>query len=519
MPSFLRLAALAVGAATAAISVRAQCQPATYVGFHQEVVGGALAVDGDLALFGHARGYSAGLFRRRGNDYWTRIGLFGGSGAHPEGMGNAVALRGDVAVLGDPRDWSLPGHNWSIANGAAVIFERIGGTWTRTLDLYPPTPVANNTNYGAGVAIADDGSRVLVSAPGAAPLGELHVYLRVPAGWALEQTITGAALNPPRPLIATAALTNGYLFVGTDDGPNESVYVLTQQGGSWTQAGVLQPPQLAADAQFAAAIAADGPIVAVGAPRQPVGSSTGTVFVYDVTQPGWMTQPFAILPPPNPTMTSFGRAIDVAGDRLAIGTYGTALEHRRQGNAWPLFAAVYPPNQGYSGAFGAAVGLHSHGLLVGDNYYDDDPWNYPDSPGGVHSFDLTDHGKPFQGCRRGVAIEWVDRLDLQVRWPQQAGKSYQIFGSLSGTGPTPVGGVQVPLTLDLYTWFLIDHPTYFTGGSGVLDGNGRASLTWNVPSGLPTSLDGLTFYHAIVAYDATSLAVSNAVESRLVKYY
>ena len=63
MPSFLRLAALAVGAATAAISVRAQCQPATYVGFHQEVVGGALAVEVLWVLgIGYAAAGAAMLF-------------------------------------------------------------------------------------------------------------------------------------------------------------------------------------------------------------------------------------------------------------------------------------------------------------------------------------------------------------------------------------------------------------------------------------------------------------------------
>lgn len=511
----------AIATTLAALTVRAQCPPATsYIGFHQERVGFAIAAQGDEALFGHQRGWNSGFFERRGNDWWWRTALMGGSGSGPARMGYTVALEGDIAVLGDAWDYSLPGFASFLPNGAAVVYERTAGTWARVTDIYPAVPTAS-VQFGLKVAIADDGSRVIVGAPLHAPSGAVHVYTRQPAGWVLEGTIAGASLSPPAAIGAEFALTGGRLFVTDDNGAGGAVRMLTLQGGTWTEVGALAPVQLAQGAGFGSTIVVDGVRVVIGAPLQPNSgsSATGVLFEYDISQPNWMAQPTTIVPPAGSTTAEFGRSLALDGDRLAIGAIAQAFEYRRSAGTWQHHATVEPPSYGYSSQFAQAVALYTNGLLVGDAFFDDDPLQYPVGPGGVHAFDLTDHGQPFQGCGRGVAIEYGGSLRLEIDWPQQAGKSYQVFGSYTGFGPTAVGGIQVPLTVDLYTHVLLAHPSFLAGGTGALDSSGQASVSWVVPAGLPLSLNGVQFHHAVVAYDASSLAASNAVTSRLIRFF
>jgi hypothetical protein len=508
--SFSWIVTVAVGS----FAIRAQqCPPATsHEGFHQENVGHSLAAQGDEALFGHLSGFVAGFHERRGNDAWWRTSVMGGSGSGPVRMGYTVALRGDIAAAGDAWDHSLPGFSTQFPNGAAVVFERTAGVWSRITDLYPTT--TTSTYFGIQVAIADDGSLVLVGASQQGAFGAVHVYARQPSGWVLAQTITGASLSPPG-AIGGALATGGHLFVPVHSNPNPTVRTFTQQGGTWTETG-----SLALATTYLGGIAVDGQRVVVGAPQQPnIGSAaTGAVFEYDLSLPNWASQPTVVTPPPGSTAIHFGRSLDLDGDRLAIGANNQAFEYRRVGGTWQPFASVQSPAPTASSDFARSVALYTNGLLVGDPYFDTNPLAYPHGTGGVHTFDFIDLGQPFQGCGRGVALEWGGPLRCEIDWPQQAGKSYHVFGSL-GLGPTPVGGITIPLTPDVYTDLLLANPQLLAGGSGTLNGNGRATVTWLVPTGLPLWWNGAQFHHAVVAWDATSLAASNAVTSRLIRFF
>ncbi len=509
---------LVVTVAIVSFGVRTQCPPAsTHVGFHQENVGHALAANGDEALFGHLSGYTAGFYERRGNDVWWRTSTMGGSGSGPVRMGYTVALRGDIAALGDAWDYSLPGFTTASPNGAAVVYERTAGVWSRVSDLYPT--VSTSSSFGGHVAIADDGSLVLVAAWQHAPSGAVHVYARQPSGWVLAQTITGASLMPPA-AIGYAAATSGCIFIPAANGASSTVRIFTQQGGAWTETGSLAPTPPAPG--FGGPITVDGTRVVIAAPQAPNSgsSATGMLFEYDLSLPNWESQPDVIAPPAGLTVSNFGRSLALDGDRLAIGAYDWAFEYRRVGGTWQPFAAVQRPTYNTNAQFAVAVALYSNGLLVGDPNFIANPMApYPFGTGGVHVFDLTDHGQPFQGCGRGVALEWGGPLRLEIDWPQQAGKAYHVFGSFSGLGPTSIGGIQIPLTPDPYTQLLLSNPQLLAGGSGALNANGRATVSWVVPTGLPLWLDGAQFHHAVVAYDATSLAASNAVTSRLIRFF
>lgn len=96
-----------------------------------------------------------------------------------------------------------------------------------------------------------------------------------------------------------------------------------------------------------------------------------------------------------------------------------------------------------------------------------------------------------------------------------AGRSYWVVGSLNGTKPgVALLGLHFPINPDPYTVATLSPlgPPWFLGFQGRLDGTGRATARISVPPGLPA----LTFQHAFVVHDATSLhMVSNAASLRL----
>jgi hypothetical protein len=99
--------------------------------------------------------------------------------------------------------------------------------------------------------------------------------------------------------------------------------------------------------------------------------------------------------------------------------------------------------------------------------------------------------------------------------PAHAGKLYWMLGSLHGTTPGMLlGGVQVPLNYDPYMQFTILNPNTppLANGLGLLDGSGRAAVTFAIPPGLGPVLVGLHADHAFgVVTGNSAVAASNPV--------
>ncbi len=100
-----------------------------------------------------------------------------------------------------------------------------------------------------------------------------------------------------------------------------------------------------------------------------------------------------------------------------------------------------------------------------------------------------------------------------------AGGLYWTFGSITGIKPgVNLGGVHIPLNPDVYTDIAFGLPSpVFIGFRGMLDQSGRATASFNVPKGLPSTLPKFTLFHAYVVYNIKNniLFGSNAVPLRL----
>jgi hypothetical protein len=106
----------------------------------------------------------------------------------------------------------------------------------------------------------------------------------------------------------------------------------------------------------------------------------------------------------------------------------------------------------------------------------------------------------------------------------QAGKSYLLLGSVSGTTPgIDFVGSNVPLNLDAYLMFTLLNPNTppLVGGGGALDSKGGAVATFSLPQLSDPSLAGVTVNHAGFSLDLVGGAfvlpeVTNPVSVTLV---
>jgi len=154
-----------------------------------------------------------------------------------------------------------------------------------------------------------------------------------------------------------------------------------------------------------------------------------------------------------------------------------------------------------SGYFGDALAVV--GDVNGDSLPDlaaGAPRTWPGPPGGAVVVGLLPFLAPIRAAiSRSAGGLHVLQLHLG---PSRAFHRYQLLASASGTGPTFLAGLEVPLTADaLFQQSLAGAPPpWVLGSSGVVDarGDGTAAITL-APGQLPPSLVGRSLTFAAVA--------------------
>jgi FG-GAP repeat len=124
--------------------------------------------------------------------------------------------------------------------------------------------------------------------------------------------------------------------------------------------------------RFGAALAHDGEWLAVGAPdAQGQGPAVGAVVLWRRAEAGWSR--VAVLGGDGRAQGRFGRALDLKGERLAVGAYfadgpvrhtGAVYMFEDQGG-WAETARLAPPDAKEFDGFGWSVALDGDRLLVG----------------------------------------------------------------------------------------------------------------------------------------------------------
>jgi hypothetical protein len=268
--------------------------------------GRSVAISGDTVIVGSPASdssASAYVFTRERGVWSQQARLFPENPSIAAGFGTSVALDGDHAVVGAPRGTYVTPP----APGAAYLFERASGVWTRKQKLNGPVqdPIFDRTEFAFGQSVAIQGDVALIgSNPRVAP-GAAFVYQRNQLGWGLQQTLRPSDTNGLDHFGLSVALDGKIAVVGRrpvyffdpvlnpifpDPIPQVgSAYVFERDGNSWRETKRLQrvfgesPPD-----SFGVAVSVSGDTVVIGDPSVglAVGPNlAGSAYTYVVTEP------------------------------------------------------------------------------------------------------------------------------------------------------------------------------------------------------------------------------------------
>lgn len=316
-----------------------------------DVFGWSVALDGDAAVVG-APGDDAGgtnvgaayAFERAGGTWHQRATLVPDDAAPGDGVGNFVALDGDTALVGAP---DADGANGS-DSGAAYVFERANGAWTRRAKLEPEDGRPGD-HFGFPVAV--EGNRAVVGArrhdrPVGRNAGAAYVFDRFGGDWTQRAKLM-AGDGASGDGFATVAVSGNVALVGArgDNNPNGrnvgGTYVFELSNGTWAQRGKLLPHDGVGGDGFGSTVAMEGTTALVAAPHQDNanGAVAGAAYAFDVG--GILSDPGATcdLPPAAVAADRDGDcAIDISELRDSIQAWAadriTTTELRAIIRAW-----------------------------------------------------------------------------------------------------------------------------------------------------------------------------------------
>jgi hypothetical protein len=225
---------------------------------------------------------------------------------------------------------------------------------------------------------------------------------------------------------------------------------------------------------------------------------------------------------------AFGADVDLEGDVVAVATgvevpVDEVLVFRIEPDRdWTLVARVSPDDDldgsfGGSGVFGRTLAVTRGAVAFGNELWDFDPPGSPSSEeGALWSFSTPS----LIGDRDQLSLTLGGTQELSIDAGRAlAGGAFVVLGSLTGiqsSVPMPFSKTGLPLTLDPYTDLLLA----FSGAGlvspmfGVLDGEGRATVGFTVPSASPLELLGVSAWHAAILYTPGAFELYGATNAK-----
>lgn len=264
--------------------------------------GWAVAISGDTALIGansHNRGANgtegaAYVFVNSGGT-WSQTQELESSDSTPgdgRQFGSAVEFDGTTMLISSPGpDYS---SNGIYPQGAAYVFTNSGGTWSEVQALTASDGVLGDQ---FGFSIALDGTRAVVGAPAAdidsaIHQGAAYVFDSVGGTWSETQKLTASDGIAYDQLGQSVALHGDTALAGMwsrDDDPNDPpppgrqgiVHVFTQAGGAWSESGELTSSVGSEGDSFGWDVDLDGTTILIGS-QESIGANPyqGAAYTY-----------------------------------------------------------------------------------------------------------------------------------------------------------------------------------------------------------------------------------------------
>ena len=343
---------------------------------------------------------------------------FGGDQFEDYTKALGISTDGSVFVVGAFRDDDTAGDS-----GSAYIFEKSGSTWSQVQKIVA-SDAALNDHFGMGVCISGNGACIAVGAPfddTTNNQGAAYIFEKVGGTWiqtqkivqsdTLANTIFGnkLALSDDGTTLAVAAAYHDNPTGSSTQGDAGAAYIFDKaQNGTWSQTQKIYPSDGAANEHFGYGIdiSGDGTVVAVGqSSADGVGTGAaglGAVYVYVKSGGAWSaTQTQKIVSTDNASGDAFGHdvALSQNGDRLLVGAprdddletdNGAIYIFDRTNGVWTQTTkhyAVGANNTGNYDGFGTSVSISGDGkVYIGGHQYQDVMVGTADV-GGVYVYD------------------------------------------------------------------------------------------------------------------------------------
>lgn len=260
---------------------------------------------------------------------------------------------------------------------------------------------------GFGQAVAIDGDRMVISAwrddDGGNNVGAAYVFERNGATWQFMAKLVPEGLSTGQRMGRVIALEGDTVVMGNwfanAAGPSSGNAVVFELGDNlqWSQTAVLLPADAASKDAFGTSISIHQQRIVVGAEgRGDFANKAGAVFVYEKSGSSWgMTH--LIGADGLGVNDRFGSAVELNGDRLAIGAWGdddgkdnsgAIYLFEFSGVQWEQSEKLKIDDIGRGDRLGTALALDGDQLLAGVPFADEQGAN----SGAAYLFEFIDGG-------------------------------------------------------------------------------------------------------------------------------
>ena len=270
----------------------------------------------------------------KGTDYWTKMKELSGEGVLKGSRFGTAAAMTDKRLL-----FGAPAYNdGELKSGVGMLYEADGfGGWKKVANLAPSQTYDNE--IGRNVAVNDNyavlqGKRVSNNIT----YTTVWTFQRQLSGeWVELGALVGGQGRPGEALALDATtLVVGAPSYTAKAAPTALVTLWERDAGKWVtkyNAGGVGVDKYAA---FGSAVALDGPVVAVGAPKDkhPVDKKiVGSVSILEKVAGKW-SHVTRLVPPVDGGAYSFGSGLALDGGLLAVASSGQTEGSKLQGRIW-----------------------------------------------------------------------------------------------------------------------------------------------------------------------------------------
>jgi hypothetical protein len=296
--------------------------------------GRSVAIDGDFVAVGAAgpsaeSGQPPGpgavyVYKRNGATYTFQVKLAAPDAENGAEFGRAVALNGNLLVVG-----ARFASSETVTNaGAAYVFLRRAGDWVFEAKLTAGENAQNDDNFGRALALS--GNLLVVTArketaESIEQAGAAYVFERIGGTWTRVARVTpnqedftlGGYFGQSVDLRGNLMVVGARNAIGAAAGSG-AAFVFNRIGNEWVQTAKLAAHDGANGDQFGFNLAIMGDQVVVGARR--ASSRIGAAYVFESTSSGWI-EIQKLTASDGQTQDEFGQGVAISGDFLAISAW------------------------------------------------------------------------------------------------------------------------------------------------------------------------------------------------------